>query len=402
MKSWPRVAFFSDSYHGVDGVATTCRNVVAAARRRGLPFLAVHAAEQNSHSRDGSLEILELNRGPVSFPLDLHLRFDLLFSRHYQRALSAVREFRPDVVHITGPGDVGITGARVAYELGVPLVASWHTNLHEFAARRLWKLASPLPEMLRQGLTRLTQKYVLEACLRFYGMAQVILAPNQEHMNLIGAHTGRPVFPMQRGVDAHLFSPIKRDAADRIFRLGYVGRLRPEKNVRFLAEVEDSLQRDGIGNYRFLIVGEGSERAWLERRLRQADFTGELFGEALARAYANMDLFLFPSETDTYGNVVMEAMASGTPAIVTSKGGPKFQVQNGVSGFVAASEQDFIARVKQTMSTPQLHRSLRAASRLAASRKSWENVLEDLHEAYQACMWQSSSQPGNAVLTPIA
>jgi phosphatidylinositol alpha 1,6-mannosyltransferase len=401
MKKWPRVAFFSDSYHGVDGVATTCRNIVSAARRRGLPFLAVHAAERNSHSREGSLEILELDRGPFSFPLDLHLRFDLLFTRHYDRALRAVREFRADVVHITGPGDVGITGARVAYDLGIPLVASWHTNLHEFAARRLWKFASLLPEKPRRGLTFLTQKYVLEACLRFYGIAHVILAPNEEQIRLIGANTGKPVFPMQRGVDTQLFSPVKRDVSDRIFRLGYVGRLRPEKNVRFLAEIEDSLRRDGIGNYRFLIVGDGSERAWLEHRLRQADFTGELFGEALARAYANMDLFVFPSETDTFGNVVMEAMASGTPVVVTSKGGPKYQVQNGVSGFVSTGEEDFIARIKQTMASPQLHRSLRLASRLAASRKSWETVLDELHEAYQACVWHPASQPARAVLTPI-
>jgi glycosyltransferase involved in cell wall biosynthesis len=110
---------------------------------------------------------------------------------------------------------------------------------------------------------------------------------------------------------------------------------------------------------------------------------------------------VFPSETDTFGNVVMEAMASGTPAIVTSKGGPKFQVQNGVSGFVATSPQEFIARIKQTMAAPQLHRSLRLASRLAASRKSWETVLDELHQAYQACMWQSPSQAANAVLTPI-
>ena len=402
MKNWPRVAFFSDSYHGVDGVATTCRNIVAAARRRELPFLAVHAGERNSHSQDGSLEILELDRGPVSFPLDLHLRFDLLFTRHYQRALRAVREFRADVVHITGPGDVGITGARAAYELGIPLVASWHTDLHEFAAKRLWKFASALPEAPRQGLAYYTKKYVLQACLWYYGIARVILAPNEEHMRLIGSNTGKPVFPMQRGVDAHLFSPIKRDVSDRIFRLGFVGRLRPEKNVRFLAEIEDSLRRDGLGNYRFLIVGDGSERAWLERNLRQADFTGELFGEALARAYANMDLFVFPSETDTFGNVVMEAMASGTPAVVTSKGGPKFQIQDGVSGFVATSPQDFIGRIKQIMAAPQLHRSLRVASRLAASRKSWEAVLDELHHAYEACMWQSPSRAANAVLTPIA
>ena len=401
MTNWPRVAFFSDSYHGVDGVATTCRNIVAAARRRGLPFLAVHAADRNSHSQDGSLEILELDRGPVSFPLDLHLRFDLLFARHYNQALAAVRKFRADVVHITGPGDVGITGARVAYDLGLPLVASWHTDLHEFAARRLWKFASMLPETQRRGLAYLTHKYVLQACLRFYGIAHVILAPNEEHIKLIGANTGKPVFPMQRGVDAELFSPLKRDVHDRIFRLGYVGRLRPEKNVRFLAEIEEALRRDGIGNYRFVIVGDGSERAWLERNLRRADFTGELFGEALARAYANMDLFVFPSEADTFGNVVMEAMASGTPAVVSSKGGPKFQVQHGVSGFVAGSPEEFIGSIKQIMAAPQLHRSLRAASRLAASRKSWETVLDELHEAYQACAWRSSPAVAKPVLTPV-
>jgi phosphatidylinositol alpha 1,6-mannosyltransferase len=402
VNSWPRVAFFSDSYHGVDGVATTCRNLVAAARRRGLPFLAVHVADKNSHSHDGSLEILELDRGPVSLQLDIHLRFDLLFTRHFERVLRVVREFRPDIVHITGPGDVGITGARVAHALRAPLVASWHTNLHEFAAKRLWKLAAPLPEAPRRGLTCLAQKYVLQACLRFYRIARVILAPNQEQMDLIGASTGKPVFPMHRGVDAHLFSPLKRVVSDRIFRLGYVGRLRPEKNVRFLAKVEESLRRDGLGNYRFLIVGDGSERAWLEHNLRQADFTGELYGEALASAYANMDLFVFPSETDTFGNVVMEAMASGTPAVVTSKGGPKYQVQDGVTGFVAADEQDFVAKVKRTMTSPRLHRTLRTASRVAATRRSWENVLDELHQAYRTCLWPPGSRAADTVLSTTA
>jgi len=402
MNRWPRVAFFSDSYHGVDGVATTCRNIVAAARRRGLPFLAVHAAERNSHTQDGPLEILELDRGPVSLRLDIHLRFDLLFTRHYDHVLRTVREFRPDIVHITGPGDVGITGARVAHALGLPLVASWHTNLHEFAAKRLWKFASLLPEAPRRQLTSLAQKYVLRACLRFYRIARVTLAPNREHMLMLGTKTGKPVFPMNRGVDAHLFSPVKRGVCDRVFRLGYVGRLRPEKNVRFLAQIEDSLQRDGLGNYRFLVVGDGSERAWLQQNLRQADFTGELYGESLARAYADMDLFLFPSETDTFGNVVMEAMASGTPAVVTSKGGPKYQVQDGVTGFVAADEQDFIAKVKRTMISPQLHRSLRMASRAAATRRSWENVLEELRDAYEVCLWPPANHSADAVLTTSA
>lgn len=386
MTAWPRVAFFSDSYNGVDGVATTCRNIVAAARQRHLPLLAIHAGPRTRDWREGSVQFLELDRGPCSFHIDLHLRFDLLFVRHYHRVLQTVRDFHADVVHITGPGDVGITGARVAHELGIPLVAAWHTNLHEFAGRRLSTLASPLPEPSRRALVSATEQFVLWACLRFYRIARVVLAPNEEHMRMVGSGTGKPVFAMRRGVNTDLFSPSKRDACDGIFRFGYVGRLCPEKNVRFLAEIEQALRRDGIHNYRFLIVGDGGERAWLERKMVQAEFTGELHGEFLARAYANMDLFVFPSETDTYGNVVAEAQTSGVPALVTSKGGPKYQVRDGISGFVATSPEDFIAKAKQVVTTPKLHRSLRDATHQTAGGTAWDKVLDDLSEAYQASL----------------
>ena len=398
MNGWPRVAFFSDSFHGVDGVATTCRNIVEATRTRGLPLLSIHAGERTRQWDDGAVEFLELKRGPVAFNVDLHLRFDLLFVRHYARVLEAVREFRAEVVHITGPGDVGITGARVAHELGLPLVAAWHTNLHEFAARRLNTLASPLPGPPRRALTSTAEAFVLWACLRFYGIARVVLAPNEEHMRLVGTRTGKPVFSMRRGVNSALFSPDKRDIRDNVFRLGYVGRLCPEKNVRFLVELEKALRRDGLNNYRFLIVGDGGERAWLERNLVQADFAGELHGEFLARAYANMDLFVFPSETDTYGNVVAEAQASGVPAVVTSKGGPKYQVQDGVTGFVGADEADFVAKVKRVVTIPKLQESLRRAALLAASGKNWDKVLDDLTEAYQASLVPSAPKRSATIL----
>jgi phosphatidylinositol alpha 1,6-mannosyltransferase len=396
VRTWPRVAFFSDSFHGVDGVATTCRNIVAAARRRQLPLLAIHAAEHTRHSRDGSVESLELNRGPFSFNVDLHLQFDLMFVRHYARVLEAVRNFRADVVHITGPGDVGITGARVACDLQLPLVAAWHTNLHEFAGRRLRALASPLPEAPRRALTSATEDFVLWACLQFYGIAHAVLAPNHELMGLLGSRTGKPAFLMRRGVNSELFSPTKRDARDNIFRLGYVGRLCPEKNVRLLVDLEQALRRNGTSNYRFLIVGDGGERAWLERKLMQADFTGELHGELLARAYSNMDLFVFPSETDTYGNVVAEAQASGVPSLVTAKGGPKFQVKDGVTGFVGVDAEDFIAKATLVATKPKLHKSLREATRRAAGGMGWDNVLDDLAHAYhtslQSGAWRSPEQ----------
>jgi glycosyltransferase involved in cell wall biosynthesis len=229
-----------------------------------------------------------------------------------------------------------------------------------------------------------TEERVLWACLKFYRLARVILAPNVEQMRLLAARTGRPVFAMRRGIDTELFSPAKRTIRDGVFRLGFVGRLRAEKNVRFLVELESALRRDGISNYRFLIVGDGPERSWLERKLVQADFTGELFGEFLAQAYANMDLFVFPSETDTFGNVIAEAMASGTPVVVTSQGGPKYQVSEGKGGFVAADPQDFISKVKRIMMSPGLRHSLREASCSAVSGRSWDDVLLDLREAYDA------------------
>jgi glycosyltransferase involved in cell wall biosynthesis len=351
-----------------------------------LPFLAIHAGKQTRRCHDGSIEFIELNRGPFSFELDLHLQFDLLFVRHYARVLEAVRSFRAEVVHITGPGDVGITGARVAHELQLPLVAAWHTNLHEFAGRRLWALASPLPQAPRKALTSAAEDFVLWACSRYYRAARTVLVPNEENMRLIGRCTGKPVFPMRRGVTVELFSPEKRDVRDNVFRLGYVGRLCPEKNVRFLVDLERGLRCDGISNYRFLIVGDGGERAWLERNVIQADFTGELHGEFLARAYANMDLFVFPSETDTYGNVVAEAQASGVPALVTSKGGPKYLVRDGVTGFVSANAEDFIAKTKLIVTTPKLHRSLRTATLHARGGTTWDNVLDDLVAAYQASL----------------
>jgi phosphatidylinositol alpha 1,6-mannosyltransferase len=392
----PRVVLFSDSYHGVDGVATTCRNITEAARQRDWPLLAIHVGPRKRRWREGSTEFLELDRGPLSFEVDRHLRFDLFFLRHFKYTLEAVQEFRPDVVHVTGPGDVGITGTQVAALLRLPLIAAWHTSLHRFAARRLEPFVAPLPDVPRRLILKLTEAFVLRACMRFYEIAQVVLAPNVEDMELLGKYTGKPVFPMRRGVNLRQFSPTKRTVQDNIFRFGYVGRLCPEKNVRLLVELERALLSEGIDRYRFLIVGDGGERPWLERKLQRADFTGELHGEFLAEAYANMDLFVFPSETDTFGNVVLESLASATPVLVTSKGGPKYLVQNGITGFVAADSKDFIAKAKLVFSSPKLHRSLREAAHRGAQNRSWANVLDDLSDAYRAGI----SHPG--VARPVA
>src|SRR5262249_31932974 len=158
---------------------------------------------------------------------------------------------------------------------------------------------------------------------QYYRMPKVVLSPNQELVDALGGGTKRVSRLMGRGVDTDKFSPAKRTVNDGIFRLGFIGRLRSEKNVKLLADLEKELIAAGKSGFKFLIVGEGTEREFLEKNMKNAEFTGFLDGEKLSEAYANLDVFIFPSETDAFGNVAQEANASGVPAIVTDIGGPK-------------------------------------------------------------------------------
>jgi glycosyltransferase involved in cell wall biosynthesis len=307
----PRVAFFTDSYHDVSGVARTSRNFVEYAIRKKRPFLSVRAGERTSLSGNDFIRVLELRRGVAAIGLDAELKFDPFFMRHARLAKSTAESFVVDLVHVTSPGDVGILGVWIARKLGIPLVAAWHTNVHEFAARRLEKWTAFMPGVARRRLSTAAERLGLRALIRFYRMADLLLAPNKHLIQMLKERTGKEVFLMRRGVRPELFSPTFRRRSDTAFILGYAGRLRPEKNLRMLLDVERALIAAGEKDYRFLLVGDGSERAWLERNLQRAEFTGFLEGDALARAFANMDLFVFPSETDTYGNVILGLQQSG-------------------------------------------------------------------------------------------
>jgi glycosyltransferase involved in cell wall biosynthesis len=190
---------------------------------------------------------------------------------------------------------------------------------------------------------------------------------------------------MQRGVDAGLFNPSKRrrDAEDRDHVLGFVGRLSVEKNVALLAQVQQELEKMGHKSFHFLIVGQGGEEGRLRERLPRAEFTGVLHGEELATAYANMDLFVFPSHTDTFGNVVLEAQASGVPAIVTPDGGPCTIVRDGETGRVVPDEE-FAAAVAGVLADPVKHAAMREAARAHALSASWDSVFEGVYKAYEA------------------
>jgi glycosyltransferase involved in cell wall biosynthesis len=281
-------------------------------------------------------------------------------------------------------------GAILAYRLGIPLVASWHTNVHEFGGRRLAKVLANAPARLRSAAVGMAERRSLDLAIRFYKLARVIFAPNPELCDLLETRCDRPVFPMFRGIDCDLYTPTRRMRTSNRFVVGYVGRISAEKNVRMLSVVQQLLRRRGRNDIEFHIVGEGSERAWLQEHLCAAQFQGVLKGEALANAYAQMDVLLFPSETDTFGNVVLEAAASGVPSVVSVHGGPKYLVQDCVTGFHAEGAEQFADAIDELASSPDCRKAMGAAARAAAMSRSWEAVFEGIYGHYREGMAQGS------------
>jgi phosphatidylinositol alpha 1,6-mannosyltransferase len=392
----PRIAYFPDSFHEVNGVAHTSRNFTAYARRHNIPMLCVRAGQTTRLlPPDGSVEALELGRSPLAVHLEKDLSFDPLFFRYSDLISETVRAFRPDVIHITGPSELGLFGAYFAHQLHIPLVASWHTNLHEYAARRMRWLSRPLG---RAGppLERTVEAAALSIAAHLYRRAEATYAPNPTLCTLLKRTTHRPCHLMQRGVDTNLFTPARRTrpASNRQPILGYVGRLSVEKNVALLPRVDAQLRTLGL-TPRWLIIGHGAEEAHLRAALPNANLPGVLRDEALATAYANMDLLIFPSHTDTFGNVVLEALASGVPAIVTPDGGPAHILNSATPTCCdpcartatpgrIANDDDFATAITAVLANPATHAAMRQTARAYAQRCSWDAVFDQVLSAYPA------------------
>ncbi|MCY7375188.1 MAG: glycosyltransferase [Pyrinomonadaceae bacterium] len=390
-----RVAFFPDSYLEVNGAAMTSQRLVGYAKQNGYPFLCVHADKKTGVSQDESVTFLTLKRSPVSFKLDEDLAYDPFFQRHATRVLREMVKFKPDVIHITGINDISIVGVYLGWKMQIPVLGSWHTNVHEFAAHRLAKMFRFLPASFVSKITNFAERKILDGTTLFYKIPKVILAPNQELIDLLAKSTGRKAFLMSRGVDTETFSPTKRTVSDDVFRFGFVGRLRAEKNVRLLPDLEKKLLEAGKTNFKFLVVGEGSERGFLEKNMSRVEVTGFLDGERLSEAYANMDVFVFPSETETFGNVVQEANSSGVPAIVTNQGGPKFIVRHDETGFVAENFGEFVKYALELMNNPPKLLEMKKRSREVALSRSWDAVFEKVYRAYDEC-WRIQQEELNS------
>lgn len=402
MSFHPRVALFCETFHEINGVALTARQLVAYAKRHQLPLLAIYGGKLPGTSDEGSVRQVELKRSWLSVGIERDLEFDFGFCRYYRRIRRELLAFRPDVIHITSPGELRELGVLLSYELKIPLVASWHTNFHQFAARRLQKLFGFLPASVLRLFAVLSEAIGLWILLWFYGFAKVTLAPTLPQVEWLQKELGKPSFLMPRGVDSELFTPNRRTVDDGILRLGFVGRITPEKGVRLLRQIEQALLESGINEFRILIIGDGSEVTWLKRRMAHGEFTGVLRGDDLARAYANMDLFVFPSRTDTFGNVIQEAAASGVPAVVTNEGGPRHLVVPGETGYVENTDPEFVARVVQLAHNRAQLKRMGNAARERMARISWDAAFDKTYAAYRHCLLEQKQRQAFPEKTEIS
>lgn len=252
-----------------------------------------------------------------------------------------------------------------------------------------------LPDALSSRVANRASHATLWAVLNFYKISHFLAAPNQSMVDMLAKRTNRPTFLMRHGVDTKLFTPGRRNCGDKHFTIGFVGRLSPEKNVRALVELARALLAGGESRFRFTVIGEGSERAWLQDHLRNAEFPGILKGMDLATAFANMDTFVFPSVTDTFGLVILEAMSSGVPVIVSPETGARAGVQDGVDGFCT---HDFAASVRSLMHSPETRAIMGGAARAHACAAAWPGVFDDVYRIYREGL--ASEQTRRRMPTP--
>ena len=355
----PRIALFSDSHHDANNLARTTLAIEACARRRNIPLLSVHPGSETTLVNDGSIVRLGLKRsGLLSIGSKHGPRFDLSMWRHAARVAETVRWFAPDVLHFTAPSGIGQLGASLGRRLKIPVVASWDTSAEAHKAK--WAL------------------------MRFYGTSRVV-----------------PTFPTSSGADTEMFTPARRRGANAIVNIGYVGRLSAEMNVKLLHRIESQLDAEGL-DVRFTLVGDGDEGEWLRRHMLRAQFTGPLRGEALADAYAQMDILAFPSECRTAGQIVLEAMASGVPAVVMSPRGQPFVVHAEQTAIVANGADVFVDGVRTLVRNRGRREAMGIAARARAiDLLSWDRTFIDICTAYEAAISPSEGEDSTGwVLSP--
>jgi glycosyltransferase involved in cell wall biosynthesis/predicted metal-dependent phosphoesterase TrpH len=364
----PRVAILADGISSTHGVTRTIEEI----RQRGVPGFEIDVVGTDPEVDRRLSAVAEID---VPFYPGLRIGVPSLPAAVQTLAGSGGAGY--DAIHVCSPGPAGIAGALVARALGVPLVGSYHTELTAYAG-------------LRSGERRIADAMAL-AVATFYGACDVVLSPSRatdDALAAIGMPAAR-VVRWDRGVDTSRFRPqLREDGRARdTLTVMYSGRITREKGVELLADA--FLQAHAREpRLRLLLAGGGPEQERLRERLGAlASFPGWLHGDALAQAYANADIFLFPSATDTFGQVILEAQASGLPVIAVAAGGPLSLIDDGVSGLLREPDSERLAQaVLELAGSPRLRAQLACGGLTAVSRRTWERTLQRLAVGYRQAL----------------
>ncbi|HXR30459.1 MAG TPA: glycosyltransferase [Solirubrobacterales bacterium] len=372
----PRVALIADGIGSMHGVTATIEKI----RELGVPGYEIEVV-----GTDPGVD----RRLPAAAELQIPFYSGMsLGVPGLPGLVETLAEGRYDAVHVTAPGPAGVAAMLLNRIAGTPLIASYHTELATYAGLRSGD----------DGLETLART----ALGAFYGAPSLVLSPSpaaDRSLLALGVDPG-VLGRWERGVDVSRFAPGKavREGYPGEIKVLYAGRLTREKGVDLLAE---SFLRAHAADPRLhlLLAGGGPEEDELRSQLGEhATFLGWLDGEDLARAYASADLFLFCSTTDTYGQVVLEAAASGVPVVAVAEGGPASLVENRHTGMLCQADPDHIAgTVLQLATSPLLRRHLGASASRAARERSWERAMEQLAEGYRRVLDTAGVANGQAL-----
>ena len=364
-----RVAFFAETFLPKwDGIANTTCRLLEHLERRGVETLMF--APEGAPERYAATPII----GEPCFPLPFYPELKLAQPRHGLGEELAT--FRPDLVHLINPALMGVAGLRRARELGVPVVASYHTDI---------------PGYLEKYNLQLFRDFVWGVFRWIHNQADLNLCPSPWIQEQLRRQGFERVGIWGRGVDSERFHPGRRTRAWRDRLTGgapdaplliYAGRLALEKRIDVLRPVLEE-----VPGVRLAILGDGPERENLETLFAGTAtvFTGKLDGDDLAAADAAGDIFTFPGENETFGNVVQEAMASGLPCLVAAHSGLRDRVRNGVDGFQfePGNSAQLATLVRWMLSDENLRRDLAASALAFARAQTWESNLDGLLARYE-------------------
>lgn len=358
----------------INGVAHTLSRLCAGLKSRGHTISVIRPRQKDESggtqatTPDSQLLADQMHTVPgLPIPGYPDLRFGLAFSR---RLASIWKKRMPDAVYIATEGPLGLAALNAADRLGIPVCTGFHTQFHAYS---------------RHYGAGFLEKAIVSYLRWFHNRCQLTLAPTPKLRRTLTNLGLQHVAVWSRGVDCERFGPSKRSKAlrtrwgldDRDLAVLYVGRLAPEKNLQLAVTAFERL-RNIHPRAKFILVGDGPLAKKLQQRHPDYVFCGMQKGEALPRHFASGDLFLFPSKTETFGNVVTEAMASGLAAVAFDDGAASEHIRNEENGMKVplTDHAAFVEATLRLADQPSLLSHLRSQARLDALEIHWPGLIE--------------------------